>query len=110
MLFSAMHWIMSKEPAPGETCPVPVVEELLLSKEFFESPSPISFLRAKLILSPQEIIAAAKATSGQRNNALWAAARKLRITASNFSKVLTAIRLGRFVIVLKLISSTIQMV
>lgn len=51
--------------------------------------------RDKLVISWENIIRTAWMTKGQRENSLWAAVRKLRITASTFGKVIGAIRRNR---------------
>ena len=51
--------------------------------------------REKLTISPEKIIQTAWLTRGQRENSIWAAVRKLRITASNFGQVIGAIRRNR---------------
>lgn len=54
-----------------------------------------TWLRKHLILSPEKIMEAAFASTGQRENSLWAAVRKLRFTASNFGQIIGAIRRKR---------------
>ena len=47
------------------------------------------------LYSPEKIIQTAWLTRGQRENSIWAAVRKLRITASNFGQVIGAIGRNR---------------
>lgn len=54
-----------------------------------------TWLRKHLILSPEKIMEAAFMSTGQRENSLWAAVRKLRFTASNFGQIIGAIRRKR---------------
>ena len=90
-----MHWILSPEvsaPAPV----VPLVEDILVSEQFLQSCNPVTVLRQQLIVNAETVKDVASATAGQRFNPLWAAVRKLRITASNFGPVLRACRLNRY--------------
>ncbi|XP_061197004.1 uncharacterized protein LOC133205251 [Saccostrea echinata] len=57
--------------------------------------------REKLVICSEKIIETAWLTTGQRENSLWAAVRKLRITASNFGQVIGAIRRNRLSVSLK---------
>ncbi len=92
-----MHWILSPEPKPDQVKgpPVPVVEDLLMTKDFLESKDSRSWFSRQMVVSPQQIQTVANATIGQRDNTLWCLVRKLRLTASNFGKVLKAINRNR---------------
>lgn len=80
-IFKALYWILSKEPEV-EALPVPVVEDLLMCQEYLQAKEPLTWMRQQLIVSPEKVIQ----TTGHRENAVWAAIRKLRFTASNFGK------------------------
>ncbi|XP_065944621.1 uncharacterized protein [Magallana gigas] len=98
--FTAMHWILSKEPTT-EDSPVVLIQELFQSKDFLDAECKESFLREKLSMSPEQIIQTAWTTIGQRENTLWAKVRKLRFTASNFGQIVTAVRKNRLNMSLK---------
>lgn len=90
-------------------CPVQIFISKVLLKFWYRSLFPslhlstyeyvIFFLvlcnRDKLVISWEYIIMTAWMTKSQRENSLWAAVRKLRITASTFGKVIGAIRGNR---------------
>lgn len=95
LLITALHWILSEEPK-AQTSPVPLIEDLLMSTEYISSEDPNTWLRKNLILSPEMILEAAFISSGQRENALWAAIRKLRFTASNFGQIIGAAKRNRY--------------
>lgn len=88
---TALHWILSPE-VPVEKPPVPLVEDLLLSDSFLHAEDQDNWLRTQLKVTEDIINTTAEKTKGQRNNAVWAIVRKLRITASNFGQVLKAAR------------------
>ncbi|XP_052680929.1 uncharacterized protein LOC128161649 [Crassostrea angulata] len=90
----ALHWILSEEPKSEES-PVPLIEDLLMSEGYTNAEDSRTWLRKHLILSPEKIMEAAFASTGQRENSLWAAVRKLRFTASNFGQIIGAIRRKR---------------
>ena len=73
---------------------VGIVQDIIQFQEYLKLAQPSSFLRRKLI-NPNIIEMVAKATVGQRNNSLWCAIRKLRFTASNFGRILSAVKSGR---------------
>lgn len=91
----ALHWILSEEPKSEES-PVPLIEDLLMSEGYTNAEDSRTWLRKHLILSPEKIMEAAFASTGQRENSLWAAVRKLRFTASNFGQIIGAIRRKRY--------------
>lgn len=92
--FKAMHWILSKEPEV-EAPPVPTVEDLITCQEYLEAKEPLPWLRQQLAVSPDKVIHTAFLTTGQRENAVWAAVRKLRFTASNFGQIIAATKRNR---------------
>lgn len=89
-----LHWILSKEPGV-EALPVPVVEDLLMCQDYLQAEEPLTWLRQQLIVSPEKVIQTAFQTTGQRENAVWAAIGKLRFTASNFGKIIAAAKRNR---------------
>lgn len=95
-----MHWILSKEPE-CEEMPALLIEDQLTSEEYMNAQCKSSYLRDKLVISSENVIKTAWMTTGQRENSLWAAVRKLRITASNFGQVIGAIRRNRLTLSLK---------
>ncbi len=84
-------------PEVSTAASVPLVEEVLTSQPFLQSTTPVAYLRQHLTLAPETVASVASLTVGQRTNHLWAGARKLRLTASNFGAVLHAIRLNRLI-------------
>ncbi|XP_055998890.1 uncharacterized protein LOC130047587 [Ostrea edulis] len=94
MIQESLHWILSPE-APIQQPPVPLLEDLLLSEDFLHVNDQDTWLRQQLKVTSHIIETTVEKTKGQRTNALWAAVRKLRITASNFGQVLRAVRLKR---------------
>ncbi|XP_052709168.1 uncharacterized protein LOC128183959 [Crassostrea angulata] len=91
---TALHWILSPE-VPVEKTPVPLVEDLLLSGSFLHAEDQDNWLRTQLKVTEGIINTTAEKSKGQRNIAVWAIVRKLRITASNFGQVLKAARRKR---------------
>ncbi|WAR10352.1 hypothetical protein MAR_035428, partial [Mya arenaria] len=57
--------------------------------------------RRSLVLSQEKITQIAFMTTGQRENSLWAAARKLRFIASNFGQIIAASKRNRLFASLK---------
>ena len=90
-----MHWVLSPEPA-NTPCPVPVVEDLLLSNGYLQADARLTWLRSALHVSSETIASVADLTTGQRKNPLWSMVRKLRLTASNFGITLGAISRNRY--------------
>lgn len=91
----ALHWILAKEPEV-EALPVPIVEDLLTCQEYIAAKEPLTWLRQQLNVSPEKVIQTAFLTTGQRENAVWAAIRKLRFTASNFGQIIAAAKRNRY--------------
>ena len=78
-------------PEPEEApCSVVMVPDLLYSSEYLATDNKLQWLQTKLIIGPQKAREISELTAGQRNNMLWAAARKLRLTSSVFGQVLKA--------------------
>nr|XP_022301335.1 uncharacterized protein LOC111109489 [Crassostrea virginica] len=90
----ALHWILAPE-APTDQPAVPLLGDLLLSEAFLHADDQEHWLRLQLKVSDDIIKTTVEETKGQRTNAIWAAVRKLRITASSFGQVLRAVRLKR---------------
>ena len=93
-IFAALHWILSEEPRPPQL-PLPLIEDVLVSAGYLSSADPNTYLRRALVLSQEKITQIAFMTTGQRENSLWAAARKLRFTASNFGQIIAASKRNR---------------
>jgi len=97
-IFLAMHWILQDEvKADTNRLPFPVVQDILMSEEFLTTTNKLLYIRRKLIMTSSSIKLTSSLTSGQRSNPLWAIARKMRLTASNFGLVLAAIKRNRYV-------------
>jgi len=62
---------------------------------FGEAEDKVDFIMSQLMVSTEVIQNTAKATSGQRDNSLWASVRKGRLTASNFGSIIKSIDSGR---------------
>ena len=81
--FRSLGWILSPEPAAESTVlHVPTVDDLSQHAQNVQE------LCKRLQLTPEEIQQIERITRGQRDNPLWTAYRKGRITASNFQPVL----------------------
>ena len=81
--FRSLGWILSPEPAAESTVlHVPTVDDL------GQSVKTVDKLCKQSQLTPEEIEHIETITRGQRDNLLWTAYRKGRITASNFQPVL----------------------
>ena len=72
MYIVALNWILSEEPK-AQTIPVPLIEDLLISEEYFATEDPKTWLRKNLNLSIEKRVEAAFISAGQRENSLWAA-------------------------------------
>lgn len=72
------------------------VRDVILSKEFIEAENGVNFLKKKLQLTPNSILNVMTRTIGQSSNPHWHFARKNRITASNFGKVLDSVNRNNF--------------
>ena len=87
---------MSPEPAVV-SMPVPLVEDLLMSEGYIHADSPLTWLRRSLIVGKEARDTIQGLTVGQRCNPLWCQMRRMRVTASNFGVVLSAIERNRYV-------------
>ncbi len=92
--FSAMHWILSAEPADNPDL-VPTIEDVILSEDFLAAEDKSLYLREKLAVSDSTINSVACATVGQRENPAWSTVHKMRLTASNFGAILHALKTQR---------------
>ncbi|XP_022304500.2 uncharacterized protein LOC111111673 [Crassostrea virginica] len=90
-----MHWILAPEPSSPKLC-VPLIEDLISSQEFVDAEFPVTWIRQKLLVNNNQIQQIVTLTVGQKDNCLWSAVRKSRLTASNFGCVLAAIKRNRF--------------
>ena len=63
---------------------------MITSEEYSNAYDPRTCLRRQLITSPEKVVGVAFATTGQRENAMWSAIRKMRFTASNFGNIIGA--------------------
>lgn len=74
------------------------IDDLMLEAEFINGTSAerTSFLTNKLALSDTQIKIIAEGTIGQSCSFDWSKARKYRLTASNFGKVLAAVNRNSF--------------
>ncbi|WAR08119.1 LOW QUALITY PROTEIN: hypothetical protein MAR_018077, partial [Mya arenaria] len=81
--------------------PLPLIEDVLVSPGYLSSQDPRTYFRRSLVLSQENITQIAFMTTGQRENSLWAAARKLRFTASNFGQIIAASKHNRLCASLK---------
>lgn len=93
---TGLGWILSPEPQTAQENVVPVIEDLILSEGFLKVDDKRKYLSAKLILTDNNIKRVAALTVGQTNNPLWLIARKHRLTASNFGRIIKAHRRSRF--------------
>ncbi|XP_039297261.1 uncharacterized protein LOC111057589 [Nilaparvata lugens] len=89
-------WLMSEEPAPSLLAEVPEMEKILFSREYLASDDRTSFIKSVSQISRKDIENVARITVGQCENPLWFAAKKYRLTASNFGKVLSAYKRNRY--------------
>jgi len=62
---------------------------------FNEAEDKVDFVVRQLAVSTDTIQYTANATSGQRDNSLWASVRKGRLTASNFGSIIKSVNSGR---------------
>ncbi|WAQ97794.1 LOW QUALITY PROTEIN: hypothetical protein MAR_022167 [Mya arenaria] len=76
---------LDSEPKPPQL-PLPLIEDVLVSEGYLSSEDPRTYFRRSLVLSQEKITQIAFMTTGE--NSLWAAARKLRFTASNFGQII----------------------
>ncbi|XP_063046180.1 uncharacterized protein LOC134440153 isoform X1 [Engraulis encrasicolus] len=76
--------------------PEKLFDGILASQEYSDAQDKEDFIMTSLAVSQQQKEAIERATVGQTSNALWAAYRKKRITASNFGLVLSAVRRQSF--------------
>lgn len=77
------------------------MDDLLINPDYLSAEDPQTWLRQHLVVSQEKVAETAFATSGQRENSLWAAVRKLRFTASNFGQILAAANRNRLTVSLK---------
>lgn len=92
---TGLGWILSAEPKEDSNIIVDV-QEVIFSQDFLKSLNKIGYLAEKLKLSEGMIQEIHKKTVGQAANPLWLIARKHRITASNFGRILKACSRSRY--------------
>lgn len=92
----AFAWILRDNPNKDAIKLVPCIEEICLSQEFQDAPSKGDFLEETLKVNETTIRMVEEATKGQRSNANWLMIKKLRLTASNFGKIISAIKRGKY--------------
>lgn len=88
-------FILSEEPEP-EVLPIPTAEDILLSAEYAHSKDKLNCFITSLAVPSEKIPIIAALTKGQRDNVYWGCYRKHRLTSSQFGRVLTAVRRGRY--------------
>lgn len=93
--FTAMQWLLSPEPVQKEYL-VPLVEDLLVDEHCILD-SRMTWLQNSMRVAKKQALEVAHATSGQRNDPMRSAIRKLRFTASKFGELLLAVDKGRLV-------------
>lgn len=54
LYFSAMHWIVSKEPAAPQL-PVPYIEDLIMTDAYTKATDKIQWLKSQLVISKERI-------------------------------------------------------
>ena len=87
---------MTAEP-PAVTVPAPTVEDLLISEGYLRASTPLTWFRRALLVGEAARDIVQDMTVGQRDNPLWCQLRKLRLAASNFGAVLSAVRRNKYV-------------
>ncbi|KAK5643912.1 hypothetical protein RI129_007757 [Pyrocoelia pectoralis] len=94
---TGIAWLLSPEPEvkPSEL-QIPNVEALLFSKEYHDATNKKLFLIEKFKVSIDNILYVNQLTIGQGDNPLWLIAKKNRLTASNFGKILNACRRNKY--------------
>lgn len=89
--FTGIWWIMTPEPASVNPMPILTIEELIYNENFLEVQgiqNQIAYIQEKAKLTTNVIHVVAELTKGQRDNPMWHQARRGRLTASNFGRVL----------------------
>ncbi|KAI4454270.1 hypothetical protein MML48_10g00001240 [Holotrichia oblita] len=89
-------WLLKPEQNSAVTVLTVSVEEFIFSQGFIQSSDKLSLFKSKLLLSCEEIQKIAAATVGQNRNEAWLIARKHRLTASKFGRVLKACQRSKF--------------
>ncbi|KAH3868370.1 hypothetical protein DPMN_031515 [Dreissena polymorpha] len=91
---------MAEEPQTPDVL-VPLLNDLMIHPDYLGAEDLHTWLRRQLLVSHKKINQTTAATIGQRENALWAAVRKLRFTASNFGHILSAFDKKKLTVSLK---------
>ncbi|KAF2888513.1 hypothetical protein ILUMI_17660, partial [Ignelater luminosus] len=87
-----MGWLLTPPPKEDAKDIINDIESLLFSKEYNSTPRKLLYIKEKLKLTEETIKKITSLTVGQTENPLWLIARKHRLTASNFGKVIKAVR------------------
>ena len=90
-----LEWLL-KPQERNQGKQVPSVEELLHSDAFQQATDKVGHLLNSMELTEAEITSLEEATRAQAACPEWMIARKYRLTASNFGKVLGAVNRGRY--------------
>ncbi|CAL8269623.1 unnamed protein product [Arctogadus glacialis] len=88
--FTGLVWILA--PETPQTVPIKTFDGVVTSSGYGNAEDKALYVLSSFAVSPQEKEAIERATVGQTKNALWMAYRHKRITASNFSLVLAALK------------------
>ena len=85
-------WLLSPEPdAPSvASAIVPSMEKHIFCEQFYSASNKAQYLQDVARVTATEVKRVAEITVGQANNPLWFLARKYRLTANNFGKVMAA--------------------
>ena len=81
---------MTAEP-PAVMAPALTVEDLLISAGYLRATTSLTWFRRALLVGEEARNIVQEMTAGQRDSPLWCQLRKLRLTASNFGVVLSAV-------------------
>ena len=91
--FTGQWWLMSPEPAVD--LHRGTFGSAKFSRRYNSVSDQVSLVREHFKQTEEERAIIAQATSGQRNNPLWMQYKKMRLTASNFGMILSAIERNR---------------
>lgn len=89
-------WLLQEDNEESVNCDLPVIEDIVSSKEFVEATNPIEFFKKKCSLDDEMIKKIAEITKGQSQNEKWYLMRKFRLTASNFGAVISSCKRNKF--------------
>lgn len=89
-------WLLRPEVSEKTLRIIPQIEDLIFSSEYQKSNDKIALFENYCLITQNIIGEVAKLTIGQSTNELWQVARKHRLTASKFGKVLAACKRNKF--------------